>query len=284
MGLNKCLGFLLYAGDVNFKRNIWEHPSVRKIFWKRKWQPAPVVLLGKSHGQRSLAGCSLWSCKKSDTTKHAHTHAHTHTHRWEGELEMGREREDQRGLSGSWFVWPCGCCAQSFSQVRLCAAPWTVACQDPLSLGILQARTLEWVAQLPLLQGIFPTQGLKPDLLHCRQILYHLSYQGSPRILAWVAYPFSRGPDLGIELGSPSLQVDSLTAELPGKPQSSHCTSLSMQLFFIVEKLLLQFLDCIPGKNYSGTNCRSFEDANKNSQRIEINGIIGKCWMLSWEK
>ena len=31
-----------------------------------------------------------------------------------------------------------------------------------------------------LLQGIFPTQGLNPGLLHYRQILYHLSYQGSP--------------------------------------------------------------------------------------------------------
>ena len=47
-----------------------------------------------------------------------------------------------------------------------------------------------------LLQGIFPTQGLNPGLLHCRWILYHLSHQGSPRILAWVAYPFSRGSSL----------------------------------------------------------------------------------------
>ena len=42
-----------------------------------------------------------------------------------------------------------------------------------------------------LLQGIFPTQGLNPGLSLCRQILYHLSHQGSPRILEWVAYPFS---------------------------------------------------------------------------------------------
>ena len=42
------------------------------------------------------------------------------------------------------------------------------------------------------LQGIFPTQGSKPDLPHCSQILYHLNHQGSPRILEWVAYPFSR--------------------------------------------------------------------------------------------
>ena len=44
-----------------------------------------------------------------------------------------------------------------------------------------------------LLQGIFPTQGSNPGLPHCRQILYHLSHQGSPRTLRWVAYPFSRG-------------------------------------------------------------------------------------------
>ena len=44
-----------------------------------------------------------------------------------------------------------------------------------------------------LLQGIFPTQESNPGLLHCRRILYYLSHQGSPRILEWVAYPFSRG-------------------------------------------------------------------------------------------
>ena len=41
--------------------------------------------------------------------------------------------------------------------------------------GILQARTLEWVA----IQGIFLTQGLNLGLLHCRQTLYHMSHQGS---------------------------------------------------------------------------------------------------------
>ena len=45
--------------------------------------------------------------------------------------------------------------------------------------GILQARILEWVA-ISLLQGIFPTQESNPGLLHCRQILYHLSYNESP--------------------------------------------------------------------------------------------------------
>ena len=44
-----------------------------------------------------------------------------------------------------------------------------------------------------LLQGIVPTQGLNPGLLHCRWNLYHLSHQGSPRILECIAYPFLRG-------------------------------------------------------------------------------------------
>jgi len=49
------------------------------------------------------------------------------------------------------------------------------------------------VGSLSLLQGLFATQGLNPHLPHLRQILYQLSHKGSPRILEWVAYPFSRG-------------------------------------------------------------------------------------------
>ena len=49
------------------------------------------------------------------------------------------------------------------------------------------------VGNRSLFQGIFPTQGLNPGFLNCRCILYQLSHQGSPRILEWVAYPFSRG-------------------------------------------------------------------------------------------
>ena len=49
------------------------------------------------------------------------------------------------------------------------------------------------MGSLSLLQGIVPTQGLNPGLLHCLLILYQLSHKGNPRILEWVAYPFSRG-------------------------------------------------------------------------------------------
>ena len=43
------------------------------IHWSRKWQPAPVFLSGKFHGQRSLAGYSPWGCNESDMTEHSHT-------------------------------------------------------------------------------------------------------------------------------------------------------------------------------------------------------------------
>ena len=139
------------------------------------------------------------------------------------------------------------CCAVLWLVAQPCltlSTPWTVTLQVPLSMGILQARILEWIAMpysresyrpgdwsqvscvagrfftiwatrererekksssvmsdslhpdglyspwnspgqntgvgsLSLLQGIFPTQGLNPGLLHCRQILYQLSHKGS---------------------------------------------------------------------------------------------------------
>ena len=72
-----------------------------------------------------------------------------------------------------------------------------------------------------LLQGTFPTQGSNPGVPHCKEIIHCLRYQGSPRVLAWGAYHFSRDlPNPGIKLGSPALQVDSLPAELPEKPQN----------------------------------------------------------------
>ena len=44
-------------------------PWVGKISWRRKWQPTQVSFPGKSHGQRSLVGCSPWSHKESGTTE-----------------------------------------------------------------------------------------------------------------------------------------------------------------------------------------------------------------------
>ena len=52
------------------------NPWVKKIPWRRKWQPTPVFLPGKSHRQRTLAGYSPWGHKESNMTKHEQQQQH----------------------------------------------------------------------------------------------------------------------------------------------------------------------------------------------------------------
>ena len=44
------------------------------MHWRRQWQPTPVLLPGKSHGRRSLMGCSPWDHEELDTTERLHFH------------------------------------------------------------------------------------------------------------------------------------------------------------------------------------------------------------------
>ena len=71
--------------------------------------------------------------------------------------------------------------AQSLNDVQLSATPWTVAHQAPLSMGF--PRQEYWIGlPFPSPKVMFPTQGLNPDLLHCRWILVYSSligYKGS---------------------------------------------------------------------------------------------------------
>ena len=108
------------------------------------------------------------------------------------------------GLQPARLLWPWGFSRQEYWSGLPCPPPG-----DFPSSGIkprspaFQADSL--LSELPgkpkntgvgshaPFQGIFPTQGSNPGLLHWRQILYHLSYQGSPWILKWVDYPFARG-------------------------------------------------------------------------------------------
>ena len=63
---------------------------------------------------------------------------------------------------------------------------------NPMDQSMEFPRSEYWSGSLSLPQGIFPTQGLNLGLPHCGQILYQKSHKGSPRILEWVAYLFSR--------------------------------------------------------------------------------------------
>ena len=72
----------------------------------------------------------------------------------------------------------CVCVCELLSRVRLFETPWTVAAGLLCPWNSPGKNT--GMGSHSFLQGIFPTQGSNPGFLHCRQILYHLTHQGSP--------------------------------------------------------------------------------------------------------
>ena len=71
MGSISCLSSpLLWNSDFFLLFSIYRPMSL--YFWRRQWHPTPVLLPGKSHGWRSLVGCSPWGRWGSDTTERLH--------------------------------------------------------------------------------------------------------------------------------------------------------------------------------------------------------------------
>ena len=102
------------------------------------------------------------------------------------------------------------------------------------------------VGRLFLLQGLFQTQGLNPGLLHCRQILYQLSYQGSPTVLEWAAYPFSRASSWPRNWTQVSRIAGRFsTSWATGKPKNTGVGSLSLvQRILPTQGLNMGLLHC----------------------------------------
>ena len=78
-----------------------------KLRGRRQWQPTPVLLPRKSHGQRSLVGYSRWGCKESDTTKQLHFTHFTHfiLYHWRRKWQpipvfLSAKSHGQRSLAG----------------------------------------------------------------------------------------------------------------------------------------------------------------------------------------
>ena len=135
----------------------WFNPWVRKIPWRREWQPTPVFLPGESHGQRSLVGYRPCGSKESGMTE---------------QLTL---------LLYFFFFFHFTLLIPLIFSVWLSATPWTVPVRLLHPWDFLGKIT--GVGCHFLLQGIVPTQGLNPGLLHCRQALYHLSLKGASKSL-----------------------------------------------------------------------------------------------------
>ena len=62
------------GGYLPHQRNIMIWGPLIMLTQRRQWRPTPVLLPGKSHGQRSLVGCTPWGHEESDTTEWLHFH------------------------------------------------------------------------------------------------------------------------------------------------------------------------------------------------------------------
>ena len=119
------------------------------------------------------------------------------------------------------------CCAVLCLVTQSCPSlcdPWTIAHQAPLSMGILQARILEWVAMPSSRGSSQPRDGTQVSHIAGRFFTIWATSKGQEQ---WSVQPIPSLGDLpnpGIEPGSPALQADSLPAELSGKPP--RCISL----------------------------------------------------------
>ena len=120
---------------------------------RRQWHPTPVLLLGKSHGRRSLEGCSPWGRWGMDTTERLHFHfSLSCIGEWNGNLLQCSFLENPRD-GGVWWAAVYGVAqsrtrlkwlsSSSSSHVWLCNPMHTSGFSVH---GILQARILEWIA------------------------------------------------------------------------------------------------------------------------------------------
>ena len=129
------------------------------------------------------------------------------------------------------------CCTQSLSCVRLFAMPWTVALQAPLSMGVLQAWMLEWVA----MPGDLPNPGIEPRSPELQADSLPSEPLGKSKNTGVGSLFLLQGFFLTQESRSPALQANSLPAELLGKPSclrvwaKSYCNR-SKIIFFNQEK------------------------------------------------
>ena len=170
-----------------------------------QWHPTPVLLPGKSHGRRSLVGCSPWGREESGTTERPHFHfSLSCIGEGNGNPLQCSCLENPRD-SGAWWAAVYGV-AQSWTRLkrpssssskrlwnwkRNLRTAFTINQSErssvvsdsvtPWTIQSMEFSSPEYRSGQPFPSpGIFPTQESNQDLLHCRRILYQLSYQGSP--------------------------------------------------------------------------------------------------------
>ena len=165
------------------------------VLGEGQWQPTPVLLPGKPHGWRSLVGCSPWGREELDTTERLHFH-----------FSLSCIGE------GNGNPLQCSC----LENPRDGGAWWAAV------YGVPQSRTrLKRLSSSSSYCCCFITKSCATLVTPWTEQPGGLQSMGFPRQEYWSELPFLSAGDLpypGIKPRSPTLQVDSLPPEPPGKP------------------------------------------------------------------
>ena len=139
-----------YVSSITLNMIFWtiwlpqDYGSLRR----RQWHPTPVLLPGKSHGQRSLVGCSSWGRKESDTTERLQFHFSL--------LCIGEGNGNPLQCSclenprdgGAWWAAVCGV-AQSRTWLKWLSSSSSTACGIILPQPRIQPGSWQWNHWVP---------------------------------------------------------------------------------------------------------------------------------------
>ena len=130
-------------------RRLVFHPWVGKSLWSRKWQPLLVFL-----PENPMDRVTCWAIVRGVTKNRTQLSTQAEINNWVGPDHWALRYAAESIIKSRSIperVWkdyrhPHACMLSHFSHVWLCVTLCTVACQAPLSMGILQTRILEWAA------------------------------------------------------------------------------------------------------------------------------------------
>ena len=161
-------------------------------------------------------------------------------------------------------------CAWVSQSCQPFAIPWTIAGLAPLSMELTTG-----MGSYSLLQGIFLTQGSNPDLLHCRQILYHLSHLRRLTSCSWmrfVSVSFCHSSNISFK------QRLTLVTAMVFPVLMYGCESWTMKK---AERRKVMLLNCGAGED-SWESPGLQGDPTSPSWRRSVLGVHWEDWCWSW--
>ena len=119
------------------------NPWTRKIPWSRKWQLTPIFLTGKSHGQRSLVGCSPGCRKKLDMTERLSTYTYISQVPSKGteislkisEIEGVCHTGNGRAMRSNWGWWTLETAGDTTSSKHIIKSRGSLAPRKPVTIS-----------------------------------------------------------------------------------------------------------------------------------------------------